>query len=88
MLRQYRHSAWNGFTKANEQGTLITGFVKAVYQGKEYTGNAMKNESIYVSGETILYTSGGQACLFEAFPGGHPAGCGTPVVDPFAIIIN
>lgn len=78
----------NRITKANEQGTLITGFVKAVYQGKEYTGNAMKNESIYVSGETILYTSGGQACLFEAFPGGHPAGCGTPVVDPFAIIIN
>ncbi len=78
----------NRITKANEQGTLITGFVKAVYQGKTYTGNAMKNESIYVSGETILYTSGGQACLFEAFPGGHPAGCGTPVVDPFAIIIN
>lgn len=78
----------NRITKANEQGTLITGFVKAVYKGKEYTGNAMKNESIYVSGETILYTSGGQACLFEAFPGGHPAGCGTPVVDPFAIIIN
>lgn len=78
----------NRITKANEQGTLVTGFVKAVYQGKTYTGNAMKNESIYVSGETILYTSGGQACLFEAFPGGHPAGCGTPVVDPFAIIIN
>ncbi|WP_251499097.1 hypothetical protein [Otoolea muris] len=78
----------NRITKANEQGTLITGFVKAVYQGKTYAGNAMKNESIYVPGETILYTSGGQACLFEAFPGGHPAGCGTPVVDPFAIIIN
>lgn len=78
----------NRITKANEQGTLVTGFVKAVYNGKEYTGNAMKNESIYVPGETILYTSGGQACLFEAFPGGHPAGCGTPVVDPFAIIIN
>ncbi len=78
----------NRITRANEQGTLVTGFVKAVYQGKTYTGNAMKNESIYVSGETILYTSGGQACLFEAFPGGHPAGCGTPVVDPFAIIIN
>lgn len=78
----------NRITKANEQGTLITGFVKAVYQGKEYTGSAMKNESIYVPGETVLYTSGGQACLFEAFPGGHPEGCGTPVVDPFAIIIN
>ena len=78
----------NRITKANEQGTLVTGFVKAVYQGKTYTGEAMKNESIYVSGETVLYTSMGQACLFEAFPGGHPAGCGTPVVDPFAIIIN
>lgn len=78
----------NRITKANEQGALITGFVKAVYQGKTYAGNAMKNESIYVPGETILYTSGGQACLFEAFPGGHPAGCGTPVVDPFAIIID
>ena len=78
----------NRITKANEQGTLVTGFVKAVYNGKEYTGSAMKNESIYVPGETILYTSGGQACLFEAFPGGRPAGCGTPVVDPFAIIIN
>lgn len=78
----------NRITKANEQGTLVTGFVKAVYQGKTYMGEAMKNESIYVSGETVLYTSMGQACLFEAFPGGHPAGCGTPVVDPFAIIIN
>lgn len=78
----------NRITKANEQGTLKTGFVKAVYQGKEYTGDAMQNEIIYVPGETILYTSGGQACLFEAFPGGHPQGCGKPVVDPFAIIIN
>lgn len=85
----------NRITQANEQGTLNYnpsnvkgGFTKVYYNGKTYTGLDMKNESIYVSGETILYTSAGQACLFEAFPGGHPNGCGTPVVDPFCRIIN
>lgn len=89
-LEWFRDVICNGnrITKANEQGTLESGFVKAVYQGREYTGTAMENESIYVPGETVLYTSDGQACLFEAFPGGHPKGCGSPVVDPFAIIIN
>ena len=37
----------------------------------------------WVPGETLIYTSGGQECIFLAMPGGAPG-----QVDPFALIKN
>lgn len=73
----------NRITHANEQGTLKTGFVKAIYNGQTYTGNDLLRPEIWVPGETLIYTSGGQECIFLAMPGGAPG-----QVDPFALIKN
>ena len=82
----------NRITHANEQGTLNTGnikggFTKAVYNGQTYTGSDLSRLEIWVPGQTLIYTSAGQECIFLGFPGGYPAGSGNqPVVDPFALI--
>ena len=73
----------NRITHANEQGTLKSGFVKAVYNGQTYTGDDLLRSEIWVPGETLIYTSGGQECIFLAMPGGAPG-----QVDPFALIKN
>ena len=73
----------NRITHANEQGTLKSGFVKAVYNGQTYTGDDLLRPEIWVPGETLIYTSGGQECIFLAMPGGAPG-----QVDPFALIKN
>ena len=84
----------NRITHANEQGTLNTGnikggFTKAVYNGQTYTGSDLSRLEIWVPGQTLIYTSAGQECIFLGFPGGYPAGSGNqPVVDPFALIKN
>lgn len=84
----------NRVTHANEQGTLNRGnikggFTKAVYNGQTYTGTDLSRPEIWVPGQTLIYTSKGQECIFLAFPGGYPAGSGNePVVDPFALIKN
>lgn len=84
----------NRVTHANEQGTLNFGdikggFTKVVYNGQTYTGTDLSRPEIWVPGQTLIYTSKGQECIFLAMPGGYPRGSGNePVVDPFALIKN
>ena len=74
---------WNSINYGIPDTPAEDVYKRQVYNGQTYTGDDLLRSEIWVPGETLIYTSGGQECIFLAMPGGAPG-----QVDPFALIKN